>query len=123
MRFIVFLFLLALVAAGCGKSDAKLRREIVGTWFMQPSGSMIFRLDGSYHLTNALVSGSVVMTWVNDGTWNIENGFLVTAVTNSIAGNTDEKPAVGTVNRSKINYIDAHNLAYGDAQNGASYRR
>gem|GEM_PF-3940998 len=63
------------------------------------------------------------MTWTSDGTWEVRDGFLITTITNSIASGTDEKAQVGQTSRSKINFIDEHNLCYGDESHGSAYHR
>jgi hypothetical protein len=123
MRIHSFIFTLALIATGCGHRDAKLRQQITGTWPIPPSGSIAFLADGTFHFTNSYVSTNTTLTWTSDGTWNVRDGFLITTVTNSMAENTDAKPRVGEISRAKINFVDEHNLAYGDEKHGASYHR
>jgi len=117
------LILLSLLAAGCGKSDAKLRLQINGAWSVLPSGSMVFYADGSFHFTNSYVSNNTMLKWASDGMWDVKDGFLIMTVTNSMAVNTDEKPLPGQTSRRKINFVDEHNLACGDQEHGASYHR
>jgi len=119
MRIHTFVFAAALLVGGCGGRDAKLRQHVVGTWPVPPSGSMTFLEDGTFHFTNSCVSTNATLTWASDGTWEVTDGFLITTVTNNIASGTDEKPQVGKISRSKITFIDEHNLCYGD---GAYHR-
>ena len=123
MRINTFIFALALVAAGCDSRDAKLHRQIVGTWPVPPSGSMAFLADGIFHFTNSFIVSNTTLAFSSDGTWFVRDGFLITTVTNSIASGTDEKPPVGATSRSKINFIDEHNLCYGDEIHGSAYHR
>ena len=112
MRIYIFIFALALLVAGCGGRDAKLRQQITGTWPVPPSGSMTFLAAGSFHFTNSYVSTNATLTWASDGTWDVRDGFLITTITNSIASGTDEKAQVGKTSRGKITFIDEHNLCY-----------
>jgi hypothetical protein len=123
MRIHTFIFALALLVAGCGGHDAKLRQQIAGTWPVPPSGSITFLSSGCFHFTNSYVSTNATMTWTSDGTWEVRDGFLITTITNSIASGTDEKAQVGQTSRSKINFIDEHNLCYGDESHGSAYHR
>jgi hypothetical protein len=123
MRIHTFIFALALIATGCDSRDAKLHRQIAGVWSVRPSGSMIFFADGSYHFTNSFVAWNNTLAFSSDGTWDVRDGFLVTTVTNSIASGTDEKPPVGMTRRDKINFVDEHDLGYGDKLHGASLHR
>jgi len=123
MRIHTFIFALVLLVAGCGGRDAKLRQQIAGTWPVPPSGSMTFFAGGSFHFTNSYVSTKATLTWASDGAWEITDGFLITTITNSIASGTDEKPQVGKTSRSKITFIDEHNLCYGDESHGSAYHR
>jgi hypothetical protein len=119
MRIHTFIFALALVAAGCDSRDAKLHRQVAGSWPVAPSGSMTFFPNGSFHFTNSFVVSNATLAFSSDGTWDVRDGFLITDVTNSIASGTNEKPPVGMTHRSKIYFIDEHNLSYGD---GAYHR-
>jgi hypothetical protein len=123
MRFHTFIFMLALIATGCDSRDTKLRRQIAGTWTVPPSGSMAFFVDGRFHFTNSFVSSNTVLAWSNDGTWEVRDGFLITTITNSIASGTDEKPQIGRTSQGKINFIDEHNLCYGEERHGGAYHR
>ena len=114
MRIQTFIFALALVAAGCDSRDAKLHRQVAGSWPVAPSGSMMFFPDGGFHFTNSFVVSNATLAFSSDGTWDVRDGFLITTITNSIASGTDEKPQVGKTSRGKITFIDAHNLCYTD---------
>ena len=83
---------LALVAMGCSR-DAKLHRQVAGTWPVSPSGSMTFFPDGSFHFTNSFVVSNAILTFSSDGTWDVRDGFLITTITNSIAGGVLNKVA------------------------------
>ena len=119
MRF-TLIILLSLLVVGCDRRDAKLRKQIYGSW---NNGIITYLPDGIWHFHNELVISNVTLKWASDGTWDVKDGFLITTITNSIAENTTEKPSVGSVSRSKINFVDEHNLAYGNEKDGASYHR
>jgi len=84
---------------------------------------MTFLTDGSFHFTNSYVSTNAPLTWASDGTWEVRDGFLISTITNSIGSGTDEKPQVGKTSRSKINFIDEHNLSFGDGSHGSVYHK
>lgn len=123
MRVHAFIFALALIGAGCYSRDAKLHRQVAGMWPVPPSGSITFFKDGRFHFTNSLVSSNTLFAWSSDGTWDVKDGFLITTITNSTTSGTDEKRMVGTTTRSRINFIDEHNLFYGHETNGSAYHR
>lgn len=123
MRIHTFIFALALIATGCDGRDAKLHHQIVGTWTVEPSGSITFFPDGSFHFTNSFLINSNLLAFSSDGAWSVRDGFMITTTTNSMAFGTDENPPVGKISRRKINFIDEHNLCYGDEHDGAAYHR
>jgi hypothetical protein len=123
MRVYTVILAVVLIATGCDSRDAKLHRQISGTWPIRPSGSMTFFADGRFHFTNSFVYSNTTLAWASDGTWDVRHGFLITTITNSIAEGTDEKPPVGRTSRYKINFVDEHDLAYGDELHGSSYHR
>jgi hypothetical protein len=123
MRSTLIFILLSLLATGCSSRDAKLREKIVGIWPIPPSGSLTFLSDGSFHFRNEYVTTNTTLKWVSDGIWDVKDGFLNSTITNSIAENTTEKPSVGDVMHSKINFVDEHNLSYGTEKDVHSYHR
>ena len=124
-RVIPIFILISFVAAGCGGdvADFKLRHDIIGTWNIPPAGTMTLFPDDTYHYTNCIISNGVSMSWSSDGAWFIEEGLFVTAVTNSLAWNNTNKPAVG----DEIHYsvkVDAHTLVIDDGKGlSSTYHR
>ena len=116
--------LLCLFVMGCKDRDAEMRAKIDGVWPVQPSGSMTFYVDGSFHFTNSFSSREgTLLKWSSDGTWDVRDGFLITTITNSVAENTKEKPAAGVTHKAKIKILDDHHLVYGSDSGGVSYER
>ena len=120
MRFRLTFILLSLLVAGCGSRDAKLREQIYGSW---DGGRIMYLPDGTWHFKNEGVVSNVTLKWASDGTWDVKDGFLIIATTNSASENTTEKPLVGSVCRYKITFLDAQNLCYTNERTGfASHR-
>jgi hypothetical protein len=130
MRFVLIFILVSLLVAGCSR-DAKLREQIAGKWGkFGESSEMTFDLDGSFHFRASYVSTNGILSitnatlkWASDGTWDVKDGFLICKITNSTSENTIERPSIGDISRSRITFVDAHNLCYTNQRVGMSWER
>jgi hypothetical protein len=112
--------LLSVMIVGCGSRDAKMREQIYGTW---DGGTITYLPNGTFHFHSELVISNATLKWTSDGTWGVEDGYLITTTTNSTSENTTERPAVGRISRSKITFLDAHNLCYTNERDGFNSHR
>jgi hypothetical protein len=87
-----FAFLaLSLLLTACGRNDARLQRQVTGTWVVEVGNNIrsvnLIRPDGSYAAkVTGFTNGSVVMI---EGTFRVKNGELIETVTKS--SQTNEK--------------------------------
>jgi hypothetical protein len=97
---------------GCSGSDAKMRRQIIGSWTARSgsAGSFIFMADGSFRAKFS--SDSPQWMQEQDGTWDVKDGFLNMTVTNSTSLNQPIVLPVGHVSHCKVMFIDAHTFTY-----------
>jgi hypothetical protein len=120
MRFSIIFILLSLLIVGCGRRDTKMREQICGSW---NDGMITYLSDGSWHFHSELVVSNVTLKWTSDGTWDVKDGYLISTTTNSTSENTTERPSVGRISRSKITFLDAHNLCYTNERDGFAQHR
>ncbi len=109
MRLTLPLAFLVLLVAGCHRNDAKLSRQIVGTWAPGAGISMAISPDGSF--LSAFTKTNLVVVLTYQGTWLVRDGELVMTITN--ASGTKEHEPVGSIDRMKIVQVDAARLALG----------
>jgi hypothetical protein len=105
MKYSITLILLTLILTGCGSREAKLHKQMTGTW----TNSNIVKIT-------LASDGSLVTRWKQgvtyQGTWTIQNGEFVSTITNCIPDGTTNFEAVGSVDRGRIISVDAHHLVY-----------
>jgi hypothetical protein len=106
MKSTLTLILLSILITGCSRSDAKIHRQIIGSW---NGGSMTFEADGSFR---AQFPTPAEWTQEQDGTWDVKDGYLIMTVTNSRARNEPVILPVGHVSRCKVTFSDAHTFIY-----------
>jgi hypothetical protein len=118
VRFALSFLTLSLLLTACSRPDAKLGRQIAGTWTRQMGNwswtnpavfTRTISPDGSFSTTigrsNALVT--------YQGTWLVRDGELVMTVTNAHGtGSHGAASPVGSVDRCKIIHVDAHQFIY-----------
>jgi hypothetical protein len=99
---------LSLVLFGCGRRDAHLQKEVVGNWTRDSHFQMSLSPDGSFvsHWTNTNKS----LTY--QGTWMIQEGSLVSTITNCIADGYTNFERVGSVERWPVVRADSTDLVY-----------
>lgn len=104
MKYTVTLILLTLILTGCGSRDAKLHKQMTGTW------------TNSNIVVTLASDGSFVTRWKQgvtyQGTWTVQNGESVFTITNCIPDGRTNFEAVGSVDRAWIINVDAHHLVY-----------
>jgi len=91
MKHVFTFIILCLLLTACGRSDARLQRQVTGTWVVDVGNNIrsvnLIRPDGSYAAkVTGFTNGSVVMI---EGTFLVKNGELVETVTKS--SQKDEK--------------------------------
>ena len=96
-----------LLLAGCSR-DARLQEQVVGTWARGEAFEMTIAADGSF--SSVLVSPPKRVTF--QGTWRIENGDLVSTLTNCIAEGITNVEAVGSIEHYRILSVDGDSLVY-----------
>ena len=104
MKYTITLFTLILLLAGCGKhlSDAEISRKAVGVWtFPHMADKTEMRSDGSFFQGTG--------TNVTGGCWHIEDGYVVTILTN-VPGHAPG--AFGHPSRYKVISIDDHQMVF-----------
>lgn len=107
-RYLLLLFGLSLLLAGCNKtpSDAVIRQQIVGAWTYEQNGAFTFTPDGSWSILES--SNSLKSTYA--GTWQIQNGILTMMMTNA--------SSKGGIAKCKILRVDNHQLVFQDVSGG-----
>ncbi|MCF7709299.1 MAG: hypothetical protein K9N52_10410 [Verrucomicrobia bacterium] len=117
MKFIL-LFVSVLLISGCKPSDAKIREQITGTWARDDTFEMTLTKDGGF--ISQWKSTTNNLTYY--GTWKIQDGDIVSVLTNFNAhGNTNVAPL--GVNHHKIMQIDSNDLVLSNEGQTVSLKR
>ena len=111
MRFTLTFVLLSLLFIGCSRRDAKLREQITGTWTRDGKFEMRLLADGSFVSYWALSNKSLTY----QGTWKIQDGSMVSTLTNCIAEGTTNFERVGSVDHFAIIRADLTDLVYSNS--------
>ena len=98
-------------------SDAYIRQQIVGTWFLEepvkPAGThklvMTMSADGTSVSKTSLILPKQTNEWNYAGKWEIKSGICSTTLTKSSAKN-GKSDKVGTVESCKVLAVDANDL-------------
>jgi len=112
MKIALQLLLLITILTACSTvpSDARIQQKIVGTW-KAGRGTTENRPDGSYvHQFRINVTNEGMKDLTEEGTWRIENGYLITTITNEPWPDADHAPL-----RFKVVSIDDHKLVVSQA--------
>jgi hypothetical protein len=103
MKYTLIIVALSLLTTACGRQDAKLSKQIVGTWSSSRQHSTeTYASDGSF-LTLVQMQ---YKTNIYAGTWQITGGIMVETYTNApfhLAGQTFQ---------FRIHSLDDHELEY-----------
>jgi hypothetical protein len=110
---------MALLMTACSHRDAKLREQITGTWAHDDKLEMRLLADGSFVSYWALSNKSLTY----QGTWKIQDGGMVSTLTNCIAKGTTNFEQVGSVDYFTIIQIDLTDLVYSNGNQIISLRR
>jgi hypothetical protein len=119
MKFTPIIAALSLLLTSCSRQDAKLSRQIAGTWEMDVPLNMTtfswtnpviykWTISSNGGFSQSLGHISALVTY--QGTWLVEDGELVLTFTNAL-GTGSHKPdstVVGRVHRCKIIHVDDH---------------
>lgn len=111
VRLIITLAGTAGLLTACGhRQPPTLREELTGTWRVEPKGAMTLAADGSFHSRWTTVLTNAAPVWTYDGTWDVQDEYLVETITNASALNSTNHEAVGHVDRFRIVRVDDYNL-------------
>ncbi|MEI8291027.1 MAG: hypothetical protein WCH99_16300 [Verrucomicrobiota bacterium] len=84
MRIAWSFILLSLLLLSCGRNDAKMQRELPGTWVaVFPNGvqsTVVVNADGSYSCQHTRLTNGVTLSRI-EGTIQIRDGLLIDTVT------------------------------------------
>jgi hypothetical protein len=111
MRIVLTLIALSFFMTGCGRHDANLRQQVVGTW-EQGAHTLTLAPDGSY---TSIFPGKWVITYT--AKWRVERGYLVVTDVKS-----NSVPMAGNTN-VKILAVDKHHLELALGTNRISMAR
>ena len=111
---LVFLLLLS----AC-RRETKLQEQLAGTWTRDDTFQMTLATDGSFVSQWTLPTKSLTY----EGIWKMEDGSVVSTITNSIARGTTNFQAAGTVDRWVIVKIDNNDLVWSNAEQTISLKR
>jgi hypothetical protein len=107
-----------LVLSGCGRPDAELRGQMVGTWTNQ---NFVMTLADDDSFVSGWGTTNRKVTY--QGTWTVKGGTIVTILTNCIAQGTTNIESVGTVDRFKIVQANQNDLVYTKENQTISLKR
>jgi hypothetical protein len=106
MKYAIAFLCLSLLLTACDRHDAKLRKQITGTWAEDHFFDMTLASDGRF--ASRLTQATNVFTF--EGTWLVKDDVLVMSITN--ATGTSSHVSAGSVDRMKIISVDDHHLVY-----------
>jgi hypothetical protein len=118
MKFALFCISLLLLT-GCNHRDTRLREQIVGTWTNDNNFVMTFAADGG--LVSRWAMPAKELTY--QGMWTVQDGVLVSTLTNCIAQGTTNFEAVGSVDHFKIVQADHNDLVFAGEGQTISLKR
>jgi hypothetical protein len=110
---------LSLVLFGCGRRDAQLQKDVVGSWMLGSNFQMTLSPDGSFISHWAATNNSVTYR----GTWKIQEGKMVSTITNCVADGFTDVEQVGSVDSYAILRVDSTAMVYSFSNQIISFRR
>jgi len=119
MKYPSLVIALSLVLFGCGRRDTQLQKELVGSWVRDSYFEMSLSPDGSF--VSRVTTTKYNLTY--QGTWKIQDGSMVSTLTNGIAAGTTNFERVGSVDRYAIIRADSTHLVYSNDGQTISFRR
>jgi hypothetical protein len=121
MKTAVTMAVLCMLLVGCGRSDARIQKDIVGNWMGDSNFDMTLSPDGSLVWHWAEPNKSLTYR----GIWKIQDGAIVIKLTNYIVqgySNLLLLP-VGTVQSYAVIRADENDLVYSNGNEILSFRR
>jgi hypothetical protein len=108
MKYPSLILGLSLLLVGCNRRDAQLHKEVIGSWSRDTYFHMTLSPDGSFvsHWTTTNTS----LTF--QGTWKIQDGSVISTLTNYIAEGTTNVARVGSVDHWTVIRADSTSLVY-----------
>ncbi|HZR19130.1 MAG TPA: hypothetical protein VFE51_17720 [Verrucomicrobiae bacterium] len=101
------LFTSLLLLVGCDRRDATLREQIVGAW-ARDGFEMTLAADGRY--VSRWTQPAKNLTY--QGMWKIQDGDIISTLTNSVVQGTTNSQAIGSVDRWVLLRLDHNNLVW-----------
>ena len=107
-------------------TDDEIRKSVVGTWMVDNrltngvaiKGDVTILSNGSFVSKTTLVFGDKKQKDGYEGTWQVENGYLIETITNSYT----KLHLVGKITRDKIIHVDDFAISY-QTENGKTIVR
>lgn len=115
---LTLLFASLLLLTSCSR-DTKLRDQITGTWTRDDSFQTTLAADGSF--ISQWTHPAMTVTY--QGTWKVQDGGVVSTITNRTAQGTTNFQTVGTVERWAIVRLDRSDLVWSNNGQTISLRR
>lgn len=113
------LLLVSLLVCGCNRHDTQLRDQIAGTWVRDDLSQMRFKTDGSFVSEWTLPAGKVTF----QGIWKIQNGDIVSELTNYVAQGPTITQKIGSKGRWTILSLDRTTLIWSEDGQTVSLKR
>ena len=113
------LLFISLLVCGCNRRDTQLRDQIAGTWVRDGVYQMRFQTDGSFVSEWTLPAGKVTF----QGIWKIQNGGIVSELTNYVAQGPKITQKIGSVGRWTILTLDRTALVWSENGETVSLKR
>ena len=115
MKYTPIILALSLLLTACSGPDAKLSRQITGSWIhhdYRMQTVYIYAPNGSFTGVSTTSDIPIHTNFVFAGTWRVQDRILILTYTKV----PDENPSsVGAVLRYPIRQLDDHQLLAGDA--------
>ena len=110
---------LLLLVGGCSRRDAELCDQIIGTWTNDDVFEVTLNPDDSF--ISKWTRPASKVTYL--GTWRVQDGVVVSEITNAIAQGTTNLQVVGTVDRWVIIRADCTDLVWSNDGQTISLKR
>ena|ERR1039457_2137838 len=114
MKFTPIIVALSLLLTACSRQDAKLSKQIIGSWTNTNHGkssTIIYAPDSSFSMIPQTPSDTNVLS----GIWQIKDSILIVTFTNS--------SFAGLEVRYHINRLDSHHFEYEEVSPTHKFQR